>query len=287
MCNRLCNGLGVRMCKNPCCGVLNRLCNRARNRTRKGNRVRPRLPLQQQRPIGQHQRLPTGLQHGGGGLINHQGRALEQLPGPQAVALPEGHPLPAELLTQPKACAGGGRRAIPSCSANPTQPCCPTGLRPVSGQLLTGQLLTGGGDVDQQPLHNPVLANREVAVALLMTRGKGLPQLSQHGHIGGHIGGSIRGGILGRPGHLQAPLTAGRPQLQPHPDLGGGVTQISHLLQVLHPPAHQGSAVLAQHGQRSRLQRQPWRALQQQRLLGHAEAIGGQHTRQGMEQHPR
>ena len=60
------------------------------------------VPLQQQGSIGQHQGLPAGLQHGGGGRIDNQGWTREPLLGLQLGALPQRHGAPAGRLAQPQ-----------------------------------------------------------------------------------------------------------------------------------------------------------------------------------------
>ena len=203
--------------------------------------------------------MPAWLQHGGGGRIDNQGWTIEPLLGLQLGALPQRHRPPAGRLTQPQG-SGWGKRGCSHClSSNNSQP---------SNYRRWGQL-------HQQALNDPVFAHRAIAEALQMGGGKSFLQ-------------GYHPIFVGRPRHLQPPLPAGGPQLQPHPNPASSpLSQIPQPAQVGEPLLHQLGKTLAQQGQGVWTQRQPRRALQQQPLLGHAEAIGGKHPCQGVEQHPR
>ena len=90
-----------------------------------------------------------------------------------------------------------------------------------------------------------------------------------------------------RPLHQQPLLPARHPQLQAPAELAGiAGRQIASGAQLLEALLRQLSSLPLQLRQGLRRQRQPRRALQQQPLLRLADAVGREHTSQGMEQHP-
>ena len=178
--------------------------------------------------------------------------------GLQLGALPQRHRPPAGRLTQPQG-SGWGKRGCSHC-------------------LFWNHCLfrnhRRGSQLHQQTLHDPVFAHRAITEALQMGGAKSSLQV-------------FNPLLVGQPRHLQPPLAAGSPQLQLHPNPARGpLGQIPQPAQVGEPLLLQLGAALTQQGQAVGAQRQPRRALQQQPLLGHAEAIGGKHPRQGVEQHP-
>jgi len=99
-------------------------------------------------------------------------------------------------------------------------------------------------------------------------------------------GAQIARAVRVAPGHLQAPLAARGPQLQAHQ---GGRTvagAIAGLLQGLAGLGQQAIATPAQLAQQCWLQAQLHRLVAQRLLPREPEAIGREHPRQRMEQHP-
>ena len=202
--------------------------------------------------------MPARLQHGGAGRIDNQGWTLEPLLGLQLGALPQRHRPPAGRLAQPQGSGWGSKRGCSNSSSNSLPP-----------------NHRRGSQLHQQALHEPVFAHRAIAEALQMGGAKSSLQV-------------LHPLLVWQPRHLQTPLTAGGPQLQLHPNPAScPLGQIPQPAQVGEALLLQLGAALTQQGQAVGAQRQPRRALQQQPLLGHAEAIGGKHPRQGVEQHPR
>ena len=99
-------------------------------------------------------------------------------------------------------------------------------------------------------------------------------------------GAQVAGGVRIEPGHLQAPLPTGGPQLQAQPRCGGIARKVSSLAQGLAGLGQQAIATPAQLAQQGRLQNPLHRFMAQRLLPREPEAIGREHPGQGMEQHP-
>ncbi len=235
----------------------------------------PPPPLEQQSTSGQQPGLPARLQQAGGGGIADQSRPLQHLAGVELLPLPVGHRQPLAVVPE-----RAGNRLSPRSPAGSRQ-----GGAIEHGALRTVRLVFAGGlQLQQQPLHDQRFCGplRHVAEAAAVAGVKGALQ-GRHRLVrlqGAACSAACRSPHGSLPEQLQPPLAAGVAQLQTHTQPGGPISaQAGGALRC------QLVAVLAQPGQQVGPEGSGQAALQQQPLPRHADAIGRQHPRQGVEEH--